>query len=93
MAWRQVLQITTPVSSPIMPYEQALHEESSMQDAATCLAMVAGAPSSHVSAAFCCIVLSICVSCNSLHSYGGPPVYCRSAMQLTVTARWHGLSL
>jgi hypothetical protein len=32
-----------------------------------CLAMVAGAPSSHVSAAFCCIVFAICLSCNSLH--------------------------
>jgi hypothetical protein len=31
--------------------------------------LVAGAPSSHVSAAFCCIIFAICVSCSSLHCY------------------------
>jgi hypothetical protein len=30
--------------------------------------MVAGAPSRHVSTAFCCIVHVICVSCNPLHN-------------------------
>jgi hypothetical protein len=32
-----------------------------------CSAMVAGAPSRHVSAAFRCIVFAICVSCNAFH--------------------------
>jgi hypothetical protein len=37
-----------------------------------CSAMVAGAPSSHVSAAFCCIVFAICVYCNPFHALTQP---------------------
>jgi hypothetical protein len=43
-------------------------EEKQKTEVQACSAMVAGAPSRHVSAAFCCIVFAVCVSCNPFHS-------------------------
>jgi hypothetical protein len=43
---------------------ESASKEKQKTEVQACSAMVAGAPSRHVSAAFCCIVFAICVSCN-----------------------------